>query len=124
MVSFLVAFLFLCFQDSNIITISLIGSLSGVITVLVVWCVWTNWEKDPPSDARPSEKSLSFEEDDDLEERPKKFTFEVVVPEPLEEERRHSVVGGFEFPPSFNWPSFLHRRRQSFDSNGTVVEDP
>ena len=95
-----------------------------------MWCVWTSWEKHPVSDAQPSEKLLSFEEDhhrEDSEERSKKFTFEVVVPEPpLEEGRQqqHSVVGGFNFPLSFDWPSFLHRRRQSYDSNGTVVEDP
>jgi len=124
MVAFLVAFLFLCFEDSDIMTISLIGPLGGVITILVVWCVWTSWEKHPVSDAQPSEKLLSFEEDDDSEERSKKFTFEVVVPEPLDEEHQHSVVG-FKFPVSFDWSSFLHRRRrQSYDSNGTVVEDP
>jgi hypothetical protein len=122
MVSFLVAFLILCFQDSDIVTLILIGSLSGVITVLVVWCVWASWEKHPDSDAHPSEKSLSFEDDDDSEERSKKFTFEVALPEPFEEPQ--SSAGGFNFPPSFDWPSFMLRRRQSYDSNGTVVEDP
>jgi len=121
MVSFLVAFLILCFEDSDIVTLTLIGSLSGVITVLVVWCIWANWEKHPDSDAQPSEKSLSFENDDDSEERSKKFTFEV-LPEPFEEPQ--SSVGGFNFPLSFDWPSFMLRRRQSYDSNGTVVEDP
>jgi len=122
MVSFLVAFLLLCFEDSNVITLTSIGSLGGVITVLVVWCIWTSWEKHPDSDAHPSEKLLSFEEDDESEERPKKFNFEVVVPEPLEE-HQHSAMG-FNFPLSFDWPSFINRRRQSYDSNGTVVEDP
>jgi hypothetical protein len=123
MVSFLVAFLLLCFEDLNIVTVSLIGPLSGVISILVVWCIWTSWEGHPVSDAHPCERSLSFEEDES-EERPKKFTFEVVAPELLEEPR-HSV-GGFKFPLSFNWPSFLKRpsRRQSYDSNGTIVEDP
>lgn len=121
MVTFLVAFLVLCFEDSNIITITSIGSLGGVITVLVVWCIWTSWEKHPPSDAQPCEKLLSFEEDDDTEERSKKFTF-VVVPDPPEE-HQHSTVG-FTFPLTFDWPSFINRRRQSYDSNGTVVEEP
>ena len=126
MVSFLVAFLFLCFEDSNIVTLSLIGSLSGVITVLVAWCIWTSWEKHPVSDAEPSEKLLSFEEDDDSEERQKRFSFEVFMPEPLEEPPQSSIAG-FHFPLSFEWPSFLkkrNRRRQSYDSNGTIVEDP
>ena len=122
MVSFLVAFLILCFDDSDIVTLTLIGSLSGVIAVLVVWCIWANWEEHPASDAEPSEKSLSFENDDGSEERSKKFTFEVVLPEPFEEPR--SSVRGFNFPLSFDWPSFMLRRRQSYDSNGTVVEDP
>ena len=124
MVSFLVAFLLFCFEDSDTVTLSLIGSLSGVITVLVAWCIWTSWENHPVSDAHPSEKSLSFEENEDSEERPKKFTFEVVVPETTSEP--HFSVLGFQFPPSlsFDWPSFPHRRRQSYDSNGTIVEDP
>ena len=121
MVSFLVAFLILCFEGSDIVTRILIGSLSGVITVLVVWCIWTSWKEHPASDAQPCEKSLSFE-DDDSEERSKNFTFEVVLPEPSEEPR--SSVGGFKFPLSFDWPSFVLRRRQSYDSNGTVLEDP
>ena len=122
MVSFLVAFLLLCFEDSDTVTLSLIGSLSGVITILVAWFIWTSWEKHPVSDAQPSEKSLSFEEDDDSEEKPRRFTFEVVAPEPPEE-HQHSVEG-FKFPLSFDWPSFMRRRRQSYDSNSTVVEDP
>jgi hypothetical protein len=126
MVSFFVAFLLLCFEDSTTVTLSLIGSLSGVIAVLVAWCIWTSWEKHPVSDAHPSEKSLSFEEDDDLEEleKPKKFTFEVVMPEPTQEPQ--PSILGLQFPPSlsFEWSSFLPRRRQSYDSNGTVVEGP
>lgn len=89
--------------------------------MLVAWCIWTSWEKHPESDARPSEKSLSFE-DDDSEERPKMFTFEVVMPEPTEEPQ--PSVLGLNFPLLFEWPSFLHRRRHSYDSNGTVVGDP
>ena len=87
-----------------------------------MWCIWRSWEKHPVSDAQLSEKLLSFEEYDDSEERPKRFTFEVVVPERVEEPQ--SSVVGFKFPLSFDWPSFLHRRRQSNDSNGTIVEEP
>ena len=116
LISFIIAFLLLCFENSDIITLSFIGSLSGVIAVLIVWCIWRFWGKHPVSDAQPSEKLLSFEEDD-WDERRKKFTFEVVVPEPLEE-HQHSTVG-FKFPPSFNWPSFLHRPRPSDN-----VEEP
>ena len=128
MASFLVAFLLLCFEDSSTVTLSLIGSLSGVIAVIVVWCIWTSWEKHPISDAQPSEKSLSFEGDeDDSEERPKKFVFEVMPESSITEEHHHHwpSVLRLKFPLSFDWPSFMHRqRRQSYDSNGTVVEDP
>ena len=116
MVSFIVAFLIVCFEDSNIITLSSIGSLSGVIAVLVVWCIWRSWEKHPVFVAEPCAK-LPFEKDDGSEERPKKYAFEVVVPEPFEEPQ--SSIVGFKFPLSFDWPSFLHRRRQSNN-----VEEP
>ena len=36
------------------------------------------------------------------------------------EEPQTSVLG-LRFPLSFDWPSFLPRRRQSYDSNGTIV---
>ena len=84
MVTFVVAFLHLCFENSNIITLSSIGSLTGVIAALGVWCIWRFWEKHPVSDVQPSEKLFSFEKNDDSERRSKKFTFEVVVPESLE----------------------------------------
>ena len=93
------------------------GSLTGVIAALVVWCIWTFWEKHPASDVQPSEKLFFFEKNDDSERRSKRFTFEVVVPESLEEPQ--SSVMDFKFPLSFEWPSFLHRRRQSNN-----VEEP
>ena len=114
MVTFVVAFLHLCFENSNIITLSSIGSLTGIIAALGVWCIWRFWEKHPVSDVQPSEKLFSFEKNDDSERRSKKFTFEVVVPESLEEPQ--SSVMDFKFPLSFDWPSF---RRQSNN-----VEEP
>jgi hypothetical protein len=123
MVSFLAAFLIQCFQNSSTVTCSLIGSLCGVIAVLVGWCIWTSWEEQPPSDAKPTEELLSFEEEEEeySEERQKNFTFEVIT-EPTQEPQPSSL--GLRLPLSFNWPSFLHRQRQSYDSNGTVVENP
>jgi hypothetical protein len=121
MVSFLAAFLLLCFQDSSTVVRSIVGSLSGVIAVLVAWCIWTSWEKYPLSDAKSPDDSLSFENRDDSEERPKKFTFEVILPEPTEESRPLAL--GLGLPLSFTWPTFRRPRRQSHDSNGTVVGD-
>lgn len=121
MVSFLVAFLFLCFQDSSTAIRAVIGSLGVAITVLIVWCIWTSWEKPPDSDAESPEDLLSFERDNESEDRPKGFTFEVVVSEPTETPQFSPL--GLRLPLSFTWPSFLPRRRQSCDS-GTVVGDP
>jgi len=118
MVSFLVAFLFACFKGSGVFPRSLIGSLCGVIAVLVAWCIWTSWEKHSPSDAETPEKLLSFEKEDNSENLPKSnnFTFEVVVPKPAEEPQPSSL--------SFTWPAFLRRRRQSYNSDQTVVGGP
>ena len=122
MVSFLVAFLFACFKGSGVIPRSLIGSLCGVIAVLVAWCIWASWEKHPPSDAETPENLLSFEKNNDSRKPPrsKKFTF--VVESEITEEPQPSALG-FNLPMSFTWPAFLRRRRQSYDSNGTIVGD-
>ena len=125
MVSFLVAFLFACFKGSSgVVPRSLIGSLYGVIAVLIAWCIWASWEKHPPSDAETPEDLLSFEQNDDSKKTPrsKKFTFEVVVESEVTEEPQPSALG-FNLPTTFTWPAFLRRRRQSYDSNGTVIED-
>ena len=125
MLSFLAAFLILCFQNSSAVVYSLIGSLCGVIAVLICWCIWTSWEEQPSSDAKPIEELLSFEQEEgseeDAEEKQKNFTFQVVT-EPTQEPQPSTL--GLRLPLSFDWPFFLHRRRQSCDSNGTVVENP
>ena len=126
MVSFLVAFLHLCFEnsDTDTLTFSLIGSLSGVIAVLIAWCILASWEKHPVSDAQPSEKSLSFEEYDGSEERPKNFIFEV-APEHITEKPQSSVLGiTRRFSLLFNWRSFfrLPRRTRSHNTHGTVID--
>lgn len=117
MVSFLVAFLLMCLVDSGIVARSVIGPLCGIIAVLIVLCIWSSWEKQPASDAETPENSLSFEYDS--EERSKNFTFEVVMPEPTEEHQP-----GLRLPLPFAWPAFLDRRRQSYDSHGTIIGDP
>ncbi|KAF8814751.1 hypothetical protein BYT27DRAFT_7334287 [Phlegmacium glaucopus] len=119
MVSFLTAFLLMCLQNSGIVDRTIIGSLSGVIAVLIAWSIWTTREKQLASDAKAPDELLSFEQDDDSEKISKKFTFEVVVPEPTEPSALRLKL------PSFAWPAFLHRRRQSSrDSNRTVEQDP
>jgi len=45
MISFLMAFCLMCFQDSSSATRGCVGSLCVAVTILVGWCVWTSWEK-------------------------------------------------------------------------------
>ena len=64
MMSFLMAFGFMCLQNSGVPTLSIIGTLCGVILILTVWCIWTSWRKQEPSNAdKPKRTTLTFEED-------------------------------------------------------------
>ncbi|KAF8190343.1 hypothetical protein K438DRAFT_922970 [Mycena galopus ATCC 62051] len=45
MVSFLVAFSFMCFQKSNLLTRTLVGVVWTVVAVLILWCVFNSWEQ-------------------------------------------------------------------------------
>jgi hypothetical protein len=45
-VSFLAAFLFLCFEHSNLITRTLVAVLWAVVAALILWCVFAAWESD------------------------------------------------------------------------------
>ncbi|KAJ7185538.1 hypothetical protein C8R46DRAFT_1060923 [Mycena filopes] len=44
MVSFLAAFLFMCFQDTTLTTRSLVGVLWAAVAALILWCVFMAWE--------------------------------------------------------------------------------
>jgi hypothetical protein len=44
MVSFLSAFLFVCFESSDLITRMLVAVLWAAIAVLILWCVVNAWE--------------------------------------------------------------------------------
>ena len=66
MVSFLMAFGFMCLQNSDFITCSVIGTLCGIILILTVWCIWTSWRKQESSKAdkpKLTTLNLTFEED-------------------------------------------------------------
>ena len=64
MVSFVIAFGFLCLQDSGVDTRSVIATLCGIILILTFWCIWTSWRKQAPSNAdKPERTTLTFEED-------------------------------------------------------------
>lgn len=58
MVSFLAAFGWNCFDGSNVATRVVVGAASGALVVLILWCVWMGWVK------QPSESSSSQSEGD------------------------------------------------------------
>lgn len=75
MVSFLIAFGFLCLQDTGVDSRSVIGTLGGIILILTIWCIWTSWRYQEPSNAeKPKRTTLTFEEDR-VKQKEKGFTF-------------------------------------------------
>ena len=100
MVSFLAAFSFLCFQNSNLTTRLLVGIAWVSITVLITWCILTAWEKREESQWR----SLFSSAWDRIKEAI-----------PLEQDPDAN-------PPKGRWrrPSIFNRR-SSWNSSTTVV---
>lgn len=94
MVSFLAAFLFMCFEKSNIATRLLVGLTWAAIAIMIVWCVWMAWEK-RPHDVEDAEL--------DAEENVKQQS----------DERNDTKA-------PWKWPS-LFFRRSSYESDTTVV---
>ena len=77
MVSFLIAFGFMCLQNSGVATRSVIATLCGTILILTFWCIWTSWKKQESSYAdKPKRTILTFEEDHVKKEKGFKFTRE------------------------------------------------
>ena len=75
MVSFLMAFGFMCLQDSDVATRSVIATLLGIILILIFWCIWTSWRKQEPSKSdKPERTTLTFEEEH-AKRKTKGFTF-------------------------------------------------
>ena len=68
------AFWFMCLWDSGAATRSVVAIVCGAILILTVWCIWTSWEKQPPSDAASPDELLSFEKD--TTQKTKGFKFE------------------------------------------------
>ncbi|KAJ7485389.1 hypothetical protein FB451DRAFT_1127570 [Mycena latifolia] len=44
MVSFLAAFSFMCFENSNLITRTLVGVIWAAVAALILWCIFSAWE--------------------------------------------------------------------------------
>ncbi|KAJ7664314.1 hypothetical protein B0H17DRAFT_301858 [Mycena rosella] len=45
MVSFLAAFSFMCFENSSLVTRTLVGVLWAAVAVLILWCIINAWER-------------------------------------------------------------------------------
>ncbi|KAF8190319.1 hypothetical protein K438DRAFT_1831838 [Mycena galopus ATCC 62051] len=45
MVSFLAAFSFMCFQNSNLLTRTLVAVVWAAVAALILWCVFNSWEE-------------------------------------------------------------------------------
>lgn len=119
MVSFLMAFWFMCLQGSGAVTRSVIATVSSIILILITWCIWTSWEKEPPSDAEDPEENLSFEVDAD-KKKWKGFTFmkdttTATTPQPTE---YPPWFTHFSLPTVTTWALKIRN-----DSSNTMVPD-
>ena len=75
MVDFLIAFGFMCLQDSGIATRTIIATVCGIILILTFWCIWTSWRNQESCSADiPGRTTLTFEEDR-VKDKEKGFTF-------------------------------------------------
>ncbi|KAF8960344.1 hypothetical protein BDZ97DRAFT_1922248 [Flammula alnicola] len=110
-VAFIAAFCFVCFQGSNTGSRSLVGSLCAAVAVLIVWCIYTSWEK--KHDQGEDDRRLAYEDQlEQLEE-----SEGVASQEPDEKEQaKHTLLNRL-----WNLPVILSIRRGSYDSGQTAV---
>ena len=76
MVDFLIAFGFMCLQNSGVVTRSIIATLCGIILIPTFWCIWRSWRnnQEPSNAEEPNRTTLTFEEDR-VKSKEKGFTF-------------------------------------------------
>jgi len=75
MVSFLIAFGFMCIQDSGVATRSVIYTLCGIILILTIWCIWTSWANQELSNGEEPKRTILTFEEDHAKRKEKGFTF-------------------------------------------------
>jgi len=123
MVSFLMAFAFMCLQDSGVATRSVILTLCGIILILIVWCIWTSWKKQESSNAdKPKRTTLTFEEDH-AKRKQKSFEFtrddSDTKPQPTKRPARRRSMTLSSLTTTLTVPLKKFRRNSS---KNTVVE--
>ncbi|KAF7360384.1 hypothetical protein MVEN_00768200 [Mycena venus] len=97
--SFLAAFLFLCFEKSSLVTRTLVAVLGIVIAAFVSWCIYANWEG---PDWKMNWAAWWLQDDEPQDGKPKKRRWAVSWP---------SITG----KAPYNWSPTLPRRH--LDSN-------
>ncbi|KAH9478558.1 hypothetical protein JR316_0009015 [Psilocybe cubensis] len=108
MVSFLAAFSFVFFADSSVPTRSLVGSLCFAVAILIIWCVYTSWEKH--ADDKPVEPS---------EPKPESTNSQRSI------HSQHPFKSWREYALSkfLSLPAVQVFRRKSYDSEHTAVNE-
>ncbi|KAF8966551.1 hypothetical protein BDZ97DRAFT_1917374 [Flammula alnicola] len=107
-VAFIAAFCFVCFQGSSTATRSLVGLLCAAVAVLIVWCIYTSWEKKQDEDE--DVHRLAYE--DQLEQLEESELVSSQEPD----EKEHTFLDRL-----WNLPVILSIRRGSYDFGQTAV---
>jgi len=126
MVSFLIAFGFLCLQDTGIAPRSVIVILCGIIFILTSWCIWTSWRNQEPSNAdEPKRTTLTFEEDH-AKRREKGFKFKrddsdtTTTPQAR---RRSKTLGSLKTTLKVPLDKLRRNSSKKVDSESTIDEN-
>ncbi|KAJ6473541.1 hypothetical protein C8R47DRAFT_1053619 [Mycena vitilis] len=115
MLSFLAAFSFMCFEQSNLVTRTLVGVLWAAVAALILWCVFTAWESGDWDWLRSLFSFSCFP-------CPWRATG-VVEEDPVQHETK-SAAGSEPKPRKrrWAWPILsLPLRKESYDSDRTVM---
>ncbi|KAJ7741403.1 hypothetical protein DFH07DRAFT_964959 [Mycena maculata] len=109
MVSFLAAFTFMCFEDSDLLTRTLVAVLWAAVAALILWCVFSAWES---GDWDWLRRLWVFRAADEGEEE------QAAVAE--EEVKSTASVDSKPRKRRWVWPS-ITLRKASYDSERTVT---
>ncbi|KAJ7266926.1 hypothetical protein B0H12DRAFT_1320913 [Mycena haematopus] len=101
MVSFLAAFSFMCFQESSLLTRTLVAVVWAAVAALILWCVFNSWESSDWD-------WLQAEDEGDATQQEE--TKSVVTSETKPKKKRWTM----------SWP-IIALRKESYDSDRTVT---
>ncbi|KAJ7640899.1 hypothetical protein DFH06DRAFT_1477813 [Mycena polygramma] len=117
MLSFLAAFSFMCFEQSNLVTRALVAVLWAAVAALILWCVFTAWESGDWDWLRSLFSFSCFS----CQWR----AADAVEDDPVQHETKSASAAGSESKPRkrrWAWPIIsLPLRKESYDSDRTVM---